>query len=218
MLHPVWQREDQQQLVCGSDSYISELEIHSVLGQGGFSTVYAGSWHGSRTAIKVMPAATDKLGINMKAAMEMAALSTLRHPNIVRTYACLTEMVEDRASRHVSADNLSPVVSDLRFRKATNDDYAAGKQVFNILVMERCDRGCLWSAVRKQNLLHKKLPDGRSRINMRLLYNVLLDVATSLKYLHNMDMIHCDLKAENIIMESSSIRAHGFTCKLADFG
>lgn len=53
VMHRVWQKEDKHQDVCKSDSYVQELEVHSILGQGGFSTVYAGTWHGSRAAIKV---------------------------------------------------------------------------------------------------------------------------------------------------------------------
>lgn len=51
VLHKQWQMQDKQQ-ACAS-SYLAELQLHSVLGVGGFSTVYAGSWMGSRTAIKV---------------------------------------------------------------------------------------------------------------------------------------------------------------------
>lgn len=169
---------------------------------------------------QVMPTAnTDKMGINMKAAMEMAALSTLRHPNIVRTYACLTEMVEERTPRRRrSSDPTKVPAMDVHFRKATHEDEAAGKSNYNILVMEQCDRGCLWTAIRHQQLLHKKLPDGRSKINMRLLYSILLEIANSLKYLHSVGMVHCDLKADNIIMASTSGNSHGFMCKLADFG
>jgi predicted Ser/Thr protein kinase len=51
VLHKQWQMQDKQQ-ACAS-SYLSELQLHSVLGVGGFSTVYAGTWMGARTAIKV---------------------------------------------------------------------------------------------------------------------------------------------------------------------
>ena len=31
----------------------------------------------------------------MKSAMEMAVLTTIQHPNIVRVFACLTDLVEE---------------------------------------------------------------------------------------------------------------------------
>jgi hypothetical protein len=43
--------QDKQQ--AATSSYVSELQLHSVLGVGGFSKVYAGTWMGARTAIKV---------------------------------------------------------------------------------------------------------------------------------------------------------------------
>jgi serine/threonine protein kinase len=77
---------------------------------------------------------------------------------------------------------------------------------------------CSWSAVRHENLLHRRLSDGRLKINMRLLYTVLLDVAHSLRYLHSMGMVHLDIKAENVLLQSATGRPHGFVCKLGDFG
>lgn len=127
-------------------------------------------------------------------------------------------MVEERLPRRRTSDSAKPSAMDVHFRKATHDDEVAGKANYNILVMELCDRGCLWTSIHQQQLLHKRLPDGRSKINMRLLFNILLEVANSLKYLHSVGMVHCDLKADNIIMSSTSGTSYGFVCKLADFG
>jgi predicted Ser/Thr protein kinase len=52
VLHKQWQMQDKQQ--AAASSYLSELQLHSVLGVGGFSKVYAGTWMGARTAIKVL--------------------------------------------------------------------------------------------------------------------------------------------------------------------
>jgi predicted Ser/Thr protein kinase len=41
-----------KQVQCAT-AYTDELQLHSVLGEGGFSMVYNGTWHGSSTAIKV---------------------------------------------------------------------------------------------------------------------------------------------------------------------
>lgn len=35
----------------------------------------------------------------MKSAMEMAVLTSVQHPNIVRVYACLTDLVEEAGER-----------------------------------------------------------------------------------------------------------------------
>ncbi|KAF8056374.1 serine/threonine-protein kinase [Scenedesmus sp. PABB004] len=218
VLQKVWELQDKQQ-ECASE-YVQELELHTVLGKGGFSTVYAGSWQGSRTAVKVMRVPhDDKLGIPIKSAMEMATLSTLRHPNIVNTYACLTDMVEERRRSRGSSGHASSGALNICFRKARPADLGdASRDTYNIVVMERCDRGNLWTAVRHGQLLHKQLPDGRLKINMRLLYTVLLDVAGALAYMHSCGVVHCDIKAENVLLHTASGRGCGFVAKLADFG
>lgn len=39
----------------------------------------------------------------MKNAMEMAVLTTIRHPNVVRVFACLTDMVEEAGGlKHIA--------------------------------------------------------------------------------------------------------------------
>eukprot|EP00879_Flechtneria_rotunda_P010551 GHRR01011031.1.p1 GENE.GHRR01011031.1~~GHRR01011031.1.p1 ORF type:complete len:686 (+),score=203.86 GHRR01011031.1:176-2233(+) len=74
--------------------YVKELQLHKLLGKGGFGSVFAGTWKGSSAAIKVMYVQQHERQL-MKNAMEMAVLTTIRHPNIVRVYACLTDMVEE---------------------------------------------------------------------------------------------------------------------------
>jgi hypothetical protein len=97
----------------------------------------------------------DKMGIPIKSAMEMAAMSSLKHPNIVSMYACLTDMVEDRSrpavrsgssslTRSASASSLLQQPLNLRFRKSTASDLTEEtRDTYNIVVMERCDRGNL---------------------------------------------------------------------------
>jgi serine/threonine protein kinase len=87
----------------------------------------------------------------------------------------------------------------------------------NIVVMERCDRGCLWGAVRQSNLLHRALPDGRRRVNLRILYSVLCDVAAGLAHMHSSGLCHCDVKAENVMLCSTSGPV-GVVAKVGDLG
>lgn len=47
---------------------------------------------------------------------------------------------------------------------------------------------------------------------------VLIEVAQSVLHLHNMKLLHCDIKPENVLLKSDSTNPLGFVTKLSDFG
>uniref|UniRef100_A0A383WKH1 Protein kinase domain-containing protein n=1 Tax=Tetradesmus obliquus TaxID=3088 RepID=A0A383WKH1_TETOB len=127
--------------------YLQDLELKRVLGKGGFGIVYAGTWKGCPAAVKVMMVPKQQRRV-MKGAMEMAVQESLSHPNIVRVFACLFDMVEEAVSVG-SSSGFAPGTlmfnpAWLRFRPAGPEDMEAGA-ISNIMIKEYCEGGTLAS-------------------------------------------------------------------------
>ncbi|WIA38803.1 hypothetical protein OEZ86_002086 [Tetradesmus obliquus] len=196
------------------DDYITDLQLIRLLGRGGFANVYEARWQGCQTAVKVMYV-PQRLRSLMKAAMEMAMTEALSHPNIVRTFACLSDLVEEAGCRESSA----PTPSSIRYRRLRAgevDDEFESVTTCNLIVMELCRMGNLRQALNK-GLLHKQVGPGRLTVRIELLLLVLLDIARALEHLHTLNIMHCDVKSSNIFLQHTS-GGKGFVCKLADFG
>ena len=50
------------------------------------------------------------------------------------------------------------------------------------------------------------------------LYTSLLEVALALRHMHSKRLVHCDVKAANVLLKSSARDPRGWSCKLSDFG
>ncbi len=51
------------------------------------------------------------------------------------------------------------------------------------------------------------------------IHNTAREIAAGMAYLHNMDILHGDLTAGNILLSSTGAKdARGFAAKIADFG
>jgi serine/threonine protein kinase len=96
------------------------------------------------------------------------------------------------------------------------------------LVMELCDQGALDSAVVKGCFLqhpaayhssNSSSGSGRAPVrNMHFIYLTLVEIALALRYLHDHNIAHLDIKPGNILLKSTKSNPRGFTAKLADFG
>ena len=73
-------------------------------------------------------------------------------------------------------------------------------------MMEYASQGSLWNLLKS----HKEVRDWDTEWKLR--YQIALDVAEGLNYLHQWDIVHCDLKSDNILLDSRG------RAKITDFG
>lgn len=83
-----------------------------------------------------------------------------------------------------------------------------------LLFMEYCDKGELSRAIDRGEYVlnfHSLQP------NMCAILHCALDIAKGLEYLHNMDLVHGDIKPDNILRKSDAVDPRGYICKVFHF-
>ncbi|KAG2450347.1 hypothetical protein HYH02_004852 [Chlamydomonas schloesseri] len=94
-------------------------------------------------------------------------------------------------------------------------DEAAAKGVYSYevqLVIEYCDKGCLREA------LDMGVFFGSAGLNYPAILDTAADVAKAMLHLHLNDVLHGDLKADNVMLKSCGGVGRGVLAKVADFG
>ncbi|KAG1669861.1 hypothetical protein FOA52_012449 [Chlamydomonas sp. UWO 241] len=214
-----------QDLFAGGKSELAagnEVELLEDLGAGAFGKVYRGLWKGTVVAVKSMllqgGSVSSSSHRERMAIMEAGISKSLSHPNIVQTYTYSIRPINSRGQNTTPGSSGSPgktVGSGPTRTLGTSD--SSGNTVnsgFEVqLVLEFCDCGTLWDAIAAGCF---QIED--EALNYRMKLDTLLDIAKGMVHLHSLNIIHADLKPNNVLLRSSGADERGAVAKLSDFG
>ncbi|KAK7149064.1 hypothetical protein R3I93_013160 [Phoxinus phoxinus] len=205
----------------GSNSGLSQsFDVITELGKGGFGFVYKvkHKYDGKIYAVK-------KVVLTGKADSEVKALARLDHPNIVRYITCWSDS-ENCTSNQVS--NTSRSSSDVvTFDRSgceddvdedddddLSDDVTSGMEslvvtadskMYLFIQMEFCEGGTLTTWINDRNFYEIK------RTTMEI-HKIFYEIISGVEYIHSKNLIHRDLKPDNILFGSDG------KVKIGDFG
>lgn len=207
---------------------VSGIRLTIPIGKGAFGKVYKGAWGGMPVAVKILKHQPDQKTAPEKDQFEADLGFSVIHPNLVHTFGSQTRKCQD----------LLTTRSSRRSFASTNDDWAAGRvgtsassdcfsdmaevlkcqgreEYETWIVMEYCDQGSLQSTIRRGAFF-----DDPERTRPRML-DILLagyDVAKGMERLHEMSIVHGDLKPQNVLLRTKKADIRGYSCKVGDFG
>ncbi|GIL88985.1 hypothetical protein Vretifemale_16898 [Volvox reticuliferus] len=169
----------------------------------------------------------------LRNAMELAAMTSISHPNIMQVYSTFSNVTLGRRTKADGADHFYLMSVD-----GSASTHPDAPPVCVAIVCEWCDKGCLGSALQKRTFpallpqssvvrrpTHHNWHQGSGGsgkqgrvLDFKGILMTLLDVAMALRHLHMHHLIHRDVKPANVLLKSNMMDPRGFTAKLADFG
>lgn len=181
-----------------------QLVLQELLGQGSSGTVHKGLWRELQVAVKTIifrGSQRDKHDRQQAAIREVAITSGLTHPNVVCTYSY-------DVKRLVTTGENSQVAHR---EMGIWDDFSDFKLY---IIQEYCDGGSLRSGLESGCLMDKKY--GGPEMEKGL--EIASGIARGVHHIHSKNIIHGDLKPNNVLMKMTDRNRSGLIAKIADFG
>ena len=188
---PWWKALDKPELDFCKNHFGITFEV--ILGQGSFGTVWRVEWHQK-----------DRLGNTIskqKYACKVVNLKMFKSGSISVEKAVKNMLKESEITKNLKHDNVVSIEHVFNI----HDEETGFPKIRSLLFMELCD-GVLSNQV---NLTGTKFSEEKAR-------PIMIDVCQGLKYLHDNNIVHIDIKPGNILFKDEP---DGHRCyKLADYG
>lgn len=200
---------------------LDDIILQDLIGKGTNGSVYRAQLNGNSVAVKILIwhsgsySERDQGPDPFSMLEEMKVLQQASHPNLVSIHGV-----------HVSAEDWdwdnSNLIDTFSLKSSLDStpvsdesvDPHIGREVRAWVVMEYCDRGNVWEST-LQGEFHIGGNLGTPKYSM--ITEVALEVAFGMRHLHTLDVVHGNLKAANILLQSSDSSKKNFKVKLGGF-
>ncbi|GMH33731.1 hypothetical protein BSKO_01565 [Bryopsis sp. KO-2023] len=174
-----------------------QLVLQELLGQGSSGSVHKGKWRELPVAVKTIVFRghqNDSQERQQAAIREVAITSGLAHPNVVCTYSYDIKRLTDS-----EADP-----------NGQNWDTFVDWKLY--IIQEYCDGGSLKKALESCMLMEFRGPD------LEKILESASGIARGIHHIHTKNIIHGDLKTNNVLLKETDQNRSGYIVKIADFG